>query len=436
MESDTSSSEEDDDELMIGDRDDMMITNTPQASKFGNGPNPFSAGNVPSPGYDWMGGYSQAAASLMSFQRARLGKNRSRHSSSSGSGNSSKPSPVPLSPPVIKSIEGSNGGYFTLKGGFQPPRRESLSLGTGDLRLSDISDDGDNRFGRGRSPAATSSPGSGPLGVIRRAVTRRSSLLPKTKGFARIQAALFEEAAPIDSEAKREAEVIRQVRESEPSVPPEPRTLDASPSIEPSCPSAAIEDAENASTQSQATIPIENSFSSQAVRNSAGPNFWDSFDGRYRTPPPPARSTHPSSVSEDDNAMDMTPSTTVDVPKPWDRPPSQTSSVYTANLAQTRKRRREDDLDPNILKRRAVSPSMSVQSSPIFPQSPVVKDTNNNNNIWGPPPKSALGPLFPERPGSHENGSRGSAPHSGTLKRVGLQGMTETSDGFMNMSIE
>ncbi len=38
---------------------------------------------------------------------------------------------------------------------------------------------------------------------------------PKTKNFARIRAALLEEGSPVDTEVKREAEVVRQVRESE-----------------------------------------------------------------------------------------------------------------------------------------------------------------------------------------------------------------------------
>lgn len=172
MESDTSSSEEDD-EPMIGDRDDMMITNTPQAKRLGGGMSPFAVGNVSSPGNEWMGGYSQAAASLMSFQRARFRKGRSRHSSSSASG-SSKQSPGPLSPPVMKSIEGQNGGYFGAGA-----RRASLSMGTRDLRLSDVSDEGENRGARGQSPSTSNSEG-GPLGVIRRAVTRRGSLLVST----------------------------------------------------------------------------------------------------------------------------------------------------------------------------------------------------------------------------------------------------------------
>jgi hypothetical protein len=159
---------------MIGDRDDMIM-NTPQAKKLAPGFNSFAVGNILSPGSDWMGNYSQAAASLLSFQRARFRKGRSsRHSSSSASGNSSKQSPAPLSPPVMKSIESQN-GYFGPRGSASS-RRESLSLGTRDLRLSDMSDEGETRGLRGHSPTGTRSD-SGPLGVIRRAVTRRSSLL-------------------------------------------------------------------------------------------------------------------------------------------------------------------------------------------------------------------------------------------------------------------
>jgi hypothetical protein len=171
MESDTSSSEDDDEPM---DRDDVIM-NTPQARKLAPGFNGFAGGNVPSPGMDWMGNYSQAAASLMSFQRARFRRGRSsRHSSSSASGNSSKQSPAPLSPPVMKSIENGN-GYFGYKNSAAS-RRESLSMGTRDLRLSDMSDEGENRGARGHSPTGIRSD-SGPLGVIRRAVTRRGSLL-------------------------------------------------------------------------------------------------------------------------------------------------------------------------------------------------------------------------------------------------------------------
>ncbi|KAH8424863.1 uncharacterized protein LDX57_002607 [Aspergillus melleus] len=436
MESDTSSSEEDDESM---EKDDLMITSTPQANKFAGGPSPFAGGNVPSPGNDWMGGYSQAAASLMSFQRARFRKGRSRHSSSSASGNSSKPSPSPHSPPVMKSIENQSGGYFAAKAGVGA-RRESLSLGTRDLRLSDLSDD-ESRT-RGHSPSTPSTEG-GPLGVIRRAVTRRGSLLPKTKTFTRIRAALMEETAPIDSEAKRESEVIRQVRESEPEIPQKSPSLDAFASGNPFQPAEPFRSAGDTPVKLGTSAPDEPSFSEEAHRNSAGQEFWNSFDERYRTPPPPLRRPG-TSISEDDQAMDITPSTAVrssgaEFAKPGERPSSRSSTPFVPHSGTItefkRKRQREDDFDTNLFKRRAVSPSMSVQSSPIMPNSPVVKETGSN--IWGPPPKSNLGSLFPDcPPDTPGRGNSKHTNHTGTLKRVGLQGMTETNDGLMNMSIE
>lgn len=175
IESDTSSSEEED-ESMSGVRDEM-ITNTPQINRVG-GWSPFAVGNAPSPGSDWMGSYSQAASSLMSFQRARFRNGRSRHSSSSASGNSSKPSPGPTSPPVMKSIENHSAGFSAMKNPG-PSRRESLTFGTRDMRLSDPSDDGDGRASR-VNPTGPGGSEGGPSGVVRRAVTRRGSLLVST----------------------------------------------------------------------------------------------------------------------------------------------------------------------------------------------------------------------------------------------------------------
>ncbi|KAE8386262.1 hypothetical protein BDV23DRAFT_163624 [Aspergillus alliaceus] len=434
MESDTSSSEEDD-EPMGNDRDDMIM-NTPQANKMGGGMSPFAVGNVSSPGNDWMGGYSQAAASLMSFQRARFRKGRSRHSSSSASGNSSKQSPGPLSPPVVKSIENQN-GYFGSRSSIGA-RRESLSLGTRDLRLSDLSDEGENR---GNSPSTSNSEG-GPLGVIRRAVTRRGNLLPKTKTFARIRAALMEEAAPIEGEAKREAEVIRQVRESEPDIPQKSPSLDALSSSNPFQPADLARGLDDLPAKTGTSVPDEPSFSEEAHRHSAGVEFWDSFDERYRTPPPAPLRQMGTSVSEDDLSMDITPSTTrgsvSEFAKPVERPSSRCSTPLATQPSSIfefkRKRRRDDDFDPNLFKRRAVSPSMSVQSSPVMPNSPAVRETGTS--IWGPP-KSNIGSLFPDRPSTESsNRNPSTTGHAGHMKRVGLQGMTETNDGFMNMSIE
>ncbi|RAO66486.1 uncharacterized protein BHQ10_002498 [Talaromyces amestolkiae] len=419
LESDTSSSEEDDDEPMNGDRDEMMITTTPQASKMHNGflSNPFG-GAVPSPGNDWMGTYSSAATSLASFQRARFRKSRnSRHSSSSASGNSNKPSPGPLSPPVLKSIEVSNGGYFARemsKSALQS-RRESLSLGTGDLQLSDLSDDGEARAFRADSPGANAE--TGPRGVVRRAVTRRGNLLPKTKTFARIRAALMEESAPLDTEAKKEAEVIRQVRESDPS--------------ETKAPSFPLEQLEElTSTTSVSENPSrsvpETAFSNQASLNSGGTKFWETFDGRYRTPPPPGRLSTQSSVMSEDTNMD-TPVSNIGREGRWRSP---TPQAVTSALATEirRKRRRDDGFDAESFKRRAVSPGMSVQSSPVLQST--AKDSNGLNGSWIIPSKAASALLTEQTHSSSSN----STPTG--IKRIGLQGINETHDGLMNMSIE
>ena len=68
--------------------------------------------------------------------------------------------------------------------------------------------------------------------------------------------------------------------------------------------------------------------------------------------------------------------------------------------------------------------------------------THSNNvsdmgpNIWGPPPKPGLGAPFSERLSSESGNGNRTTSHAGGVKRVGLQGMTEASDGFMNMSID
>ncbi|KAJ5933277.1 hypothetical protein N7516_007766 [Penicillium verrucosum] len=426
MESDTSSSEEEDESM--ADRDDIII-NTPQPTRI-SAPSPF-ASNLQSPGNEWMGGYSQAAASLMSFQRARFRKGRSRHSSSSASGNSTKPSPTPHSPPIMKSVEHSS-GYFAPRQTAHS-RRASLSLGTRDLRLSDMSDDSESRATRSGSPIPTPHPeGGGPLGVIRRAVTRRGSLLPKTKTFARIRAALMEEGAPVDHDMKREAEVVRQVRDTEPESTP---ALGEFPSLQPSTSfdSTATEDP---AVKAGMDTAYTDTFGKQASRNSGGVEFWNSFDGRYRTPPP-ARQGGPSSIADEDMFMDMTPSTAINsLTAESFKQRSRSSTPHAPGMPTIgeicRKRRRDDDFDPNLFKRRAVSPSVSVQSSPVMTHSHNVNDTGPN--IWGPPPKPGLGAPFSERL-SAESSNR-TIPHAGGVKRVGLQGMTEASDGFMNMSID
>jgi hypothetical protein len=130
------------------------------------------------------------------------------------------------------------------------------------------------------------------------------------------------------------------------------------------------------------------------------------------------------------------------------------TSEFTRKLT---KRRRDDDFDPYSFKRRAVSPGMSLQSSPVLPQSPVT--SKDQSNLWGAPPNAkapsasglGVGDGLREvsgegkkegtgegakREGVTEGRRANSGGSSTSVKRVGLQGMTDTSDGLMNMSIE
>ena len=256
----------------------------------------------------------------------------------------------------------------------------------------------------------------------------------------------MEEGAPVDSDMKREAEVIRQVRDTEPETSP---TLSTFPSLRPSQQVDTPDlDPTATAAKSEVATPLASNFSKHAKRNSGGLEFWNSLDGRYRTPPP----TRPGGAlfpPDEDIAMDLTPSTTLGSTTD-SKQRSRSSTPHAPGMSAIgeicRKRRRDDDFDPNLFKRRAVSPSVSAQSSPVMNHSSTV-DTNGPN-IWGPPSK--LGPPFSERPvtengngqgngGSSGNGNAGNGNRTsfhGTPKRVGLQGMTEASDGFMNMSIE
>ena len=431
------------DEDMDRDTEDPML-NTPAASKL-NGP--MMSSIINSPGGEWMNTQtSPALNSLMSFRRARLGKKgKSRHSSSSVSINSSKPSPGPLSPPLMKSIETANGGYFNsgLTRKQVQSRRESLSLGTGDLHLSD-SEDGDGKLTTSLvNSAIMDSPGmEGPRGVVRRTVTRRGNLLPKTKHFARVKAALLEEAAPIDSEVKREAQVIRQVHDNDSTVSFTPTV---STSLQPPTPYTeeplefSPEDGEENAGISRASLSTE-PFSRHAQRNSAGLGFWHAFDDRYRTPPPQLQPRDSSSGLSDENMSLDTVASSLENPNLASLQRSRSrSTTPLAGFPQptagdvarkvNNKRRRDDDFDPASFKRRAVSPGMSVASSPVLPQSPVM----SSEKSWGLPP-----PMGPKTNG-HENGrsnSGGSISNGNSMKRVGLQGMLETNDAIMAMSID
>jgi len=182
-------------------------------------------------------------------------------------------------------------------------------------------------------------------------------------------------------------------------------------------------------------------FGQHAERHSAGLGFWKTFDERYRTPPPPLPARESSSGMSDE-MMDTPPSSigggvALDMNPEKDSGPSGSRSRSSTPIPSTtqiappgaelvrrvnNKRRRDDAFDPASLKRRAVSPGMSLQSSPVLPQSPVM----SSEKAWGQPPSKSHGPADRSNSGGSVNGA----------KRVGLQGMVATNDGLMNMSIE
>ncbi|KAL9009946.1 MAG: hypothetical protein Q9173_005071 [Seirophora scorigena] len=459
----SSSSEED--ELMGHDEEEDTIHMTPQIWRSGNGStNLFGAPTASSPGADPSNPFSPAAAKSMSFPRPRTRQRRVRKSSSSASGYSGYPPSGPVSPaPLLRSIESSTTADVHKDPSKQEidSRRQSLSLGTCDLELSDgdQSEGGKSTISPQEDSATPTlaTPGDERRDVIRRAVNRRGNLLPKSKPFTRIRAILQEESAPVDTEVKREAEVIRQARESDAygdlrRVLSQPTASGSSPSIQPtmSGPTEGLvdipEDWMIDSDMSASRRSSSSTFTQHAIRNSAGIGFWNNFDERIRTPPPTFPCESSSGIS-DDMAMD-TPQSSIlsttplhNINKVAGRADSRSSTPQLPaagpeNLRKGNKRMRDDDFDSNFFKRRAVSPGMSLQNSPILSQSPLQREGG-----WGAmqakhsretPASQTVG----DRISSGGSASSGSGAPPVPAKRVGLQGMNDTNDGLMNMSIE
>ncbi|XXG95970.1 hypothetical protein Hte_002247 [Hypoxylon texense] len=482
--SDSSSSSGDDD-FMDEEMEDAIYT-TPQAKTNQSGSLPPGAGSNVVP---WMPASSPAINSLQSFRpRPRKHhKKKIRSLAALGFGPGSRPA-LSKSPPnnIVKEIRDIP---------LPHARRESISWAANQLHIS-----GSESEERSMDTGETLSR-DGARGVIKRAVTRRGSLLPKTKGFARIRAALAEESTPVDSEVRREAEVIRQVRESdmdlEPRMPPGP-----SPSLDIPSMSTAQSSPNLTTTQDplddipeddmMAESGLSSSFKQQAMKNSKGKNFWETFSetssvaGSRVTPPPSAFLPRGSSsgISEDVN-MDSpsagsgslsaygfgpgvglangggggpgSESQKSDTPQPSGSgsmsqgagggggsgvmPPTAAEITRRIN----NKRRRDDDFDPHSFKRRAVSPGMnSVHNSPIM-QSPLQRDmapwgsrpgsnhggdTNSNNN------KASATPSENGSAGGNGGGGGRPTPGAASKGRVGFQGMVDTNDGLMRMSIE
>lgn len=200
--------------------------------------------------------------------------------------------------------------------------------------------------------------------------------------------------------------MVRQVRENDASGAPQPQSiLPNALEIKDSTPPSLVPE--------EAHQRPPTSFSRQVSRNSSGIDFWNAFDGRYRTPPPlSARDSTMASPGMEAGMLGRQP-------KDIDTEPE--------SFAKINKRRRGDDFDLASFKRRAVSPGPSVHSSPVQGHVSAGSEANRVGHL-----SKAI--LFQ---GSHpaEPTANTSSP-SGPVKRVGLQGMTETSDGFMKMTID
>ncbi|KAL5118614.1 hypothetical protein ACEQ8H_003465 [Pleosporales sp. CAS-2024a] len=435
---DSSSSSDEVDPLDPEDQDDPMM-GTPQAkmsTAFPPSNNPGWVTNMFSP-------VAGGIPNFMSIQRARLRRGRSRKSSSSASGHSSMASPGPASPP---NGGGKNDSYFAREAAMRKAgsRRESLSLFANDLHISSGNDSGDEAVALPQTP-----------GVVRRPVVRRGNLLPKSRQFGRIKAELFEESAPVDSEVRREAEIIRQVREADegPSI-----TAQSSPSLLPSAPDLdgplggvpelPEEESEgNMSVDGSTTKALFGLFGSlhSTSRNSVSSDFWNSR--ATQTPPPPSFPRAESSVVSEDMSMDsptISSSHGFALPDPsngsgWVSRASTPGPMYPPTAAEglkkSNKRRRDDDFDQTSIKRRAVSPGLSVQNSPIISQSPAQR---GDGGIWGNNSRPGRETSVSGQSNGERSNSAASMSMTPTLgpKRVGLMGMENANDGLMKMSIE
>ncbi|KAK0385364.1 hypothetical protein NLU13_7840 [Sarocladium strictum] len=413
--SDSSSSDDDD---MDEDMEDSIMT-TPQMSRASHMGMPPIGAPFGSP----------AMSSLMSFQQRQRSRKHNKKKARGPLGfgyNSTTPS-LSKSPPQGLSA-----------------RRESISWQANQLHISGADSD-ENVRNNGESDTQN---GDGRT-IVRRVTSRRGNLLPKTKNFARIRAALAEETAPADTDVRHEAEVIKQVRESDPV--PEARVPAAkadapATSTVPSSPSVnqqdSLDDIPEDDMMGDLAAGLSSSFKQQAMKNTKGKNFWETFSesssmGGARTTPPPSAFLPRGSSSgvSEDLAMDSPSMSALAVFAVGSQQSSQQQQPPSAAEITRRinKRRRDDsDLDPVSFKRRAVSPGFSVHNSPIL-QSPLQREAMP----WGSRPGSNGGDRgtssAQSESGSVSGGKSGGNSGKG---RIGFQGMVDTNDGIMRMSIE
>ncbi|KAL1887074.1 hypothetical protein Sste5346_010457 [Sporothrix stenoceras] len=319
-----SSSNSDEDEDMDEDADEPFIT-TPQVGKTSS-----TLIGGPQTTMPWMPS-SPAMNSLLSFthrQRPRKQpKRKVRGPLGLGFSSIAGPSVPSNSSAGANNISKSPPSGFLLGRDSQSlqqqhQRRESISWAANQLHISGSESDDNHKI------HMDSGETLGPQrGVVRRAVTRRGNLLPKTKGFARIRAALAEESAPAEADFRREAEVVRLLEsDMEPAehrlpLPPPlvstTTTANSSPSMFDNLDDLADDVmAMDASTGLGLSSGFGKHQQQQADKNISGSGrpFWsrigqpssgDLAHGRTATtPPPPQVRSYSASSMPDDASMD------------------------------------------------------------------------------------------------------------------------------------
>ncbi|RYO93031.1 hypothetical protein DL764_008051 [Monosporascus ibericus] len=433
-----SSSSSDGENLMDDDMEDAIMS-TPHVARSNSqlGNQTIGRGNSVVP---WLPDSSPAVSSLSNFRSRPRRQSKRKLRGLLGLGfKSATPATLSKSPPnnVVKEKRDA---------AIPQPRRESISWAANQLRISSTEAE---EKGMDAGDILSASGKDGQRGVVKRVVTRRGNLLPKTKGFARIRAALAEESMPVDSEVQREAEVIRQVRESdinlEPRVPPAAPTTPAAPTGT-APPPLDIPQTSTASPNLNTTREgLDDVTEDDMMTDSAflprGSSSGISEDVNMDSPSLSAGSANTSvwgpgagftlgGNGTENQRSDMPQQTTPGFGSQGGIPPTAAEITRRIN----NKRRRDDDFDPVSFKRRAVSPGMSVHNSPIM-QSPMQRDMAP----WGSRPGSNHGgdkhSATPSDSGNSA-GNNGGRAVNGPKGRVGFQGMVDTNDGLMRMSIE
>jgi hypothetical protein len=179
-------------------------------------------------------------------------------------------------------------------------------------------------------------------------------------------------------------------------------------------------------------------------RGSISSDFWNSR--ATQTPPPPSFPRAESSAVSEDMSMDSPTISSSHGPNGHDQsngmgwasrastPGPMFPPTAAEGLKKSNKRRRDDDFDDTSIKRRAVSPGLSVHNSPIISQSPAQRD----GSLWGSTTKAGRETSISGQSNGERSNSGGSMSMTPTLgpKRVGLMGMENANDGLMKMSIE